>query len=96
MPISPKLRKHLVALRAAGTGSPDTYVFGEAPDRAFAQSTIYRRARADWEALFEAVDWIIAEQREFIAWWDNKVRAAQRPKKELSPSRDSFLSVAPG
>jgi hypothetical protein len=50
----------------------------------------------DWEALFEAVDWIIAEQREFIAWWDNKVRAAQRPKKELSPSCDSFLSVAPG
>jgi integrase len=50
VPITPRLRKYLVALRAAGTGAQDSYVFGEAPGVAFAQSTIYRRARADWKA----------------------------------------------
>ena len=32
-------------------------------------------------ALFEAVDWIIAEQREFIAWWDDAVREDSDPKR---------------
>jgi integrase len=50
VPITPRLRKHLVALRATGTGEPDSYVFGEAADAAFAQSTIYRRARQNWKA----------------------------------------------
>ena len=47
----------------------------------------------DWQALCDAVDWLIAEQREFVAWWKARVRAAQRPKK-LSQDADSFWTVA--
>jgi hypothetical protein len=31
-----------------------------------------RRMR-EWEALFEAADWMIAEIRDFVAWWDLNV-----------------------
>jgi hypothetical protein len=27
----------------------------------------------DWNALFEAVDWMIAEQRDFVTWWSDAV-----------------------
>jgi integrase len=53
VPITPPLRKHLVALRAEGTGAPDHYVFGETPTAAFASTTIYRRARNDWQRTYE-------------------------------------------
>jgi integrase len=50
VPITPRLRKHLVALRAVGDGAAESYVFGEASDTAFAPTTIYRRAREAWTA----------------------------------------------
>jgi hypothetical protein len=34
----------------AADASPDAFVFGEAPDAAFAYTTASRRARADWRA----------------------------------------------
>jgi hypothetical protein len=48
----------------------------------------------DWPALEEAVDAKIAEQFNFIAWWDAKVREAGQPTKELSGIADNSLSVA--
>lgn len=48
VPITLHLRKQLVALRAEGDGAPDAYVFGETPSKAFAPTTIYRRAREAW------------------------------------------------
>ncbi len=48
VPIDPRLRKLLLALRAVTTGTG--FVFGEAPEVAFAQSTISRAARAAWKA----------------------------------------------
>jgi integrase len=48
VPITLHLRRQLVALRAEGDGAADAYVFGETPTKAFAPTTIYRRARAAW------------------------------------------------
>jgi hypothetical protein len=33
----------------------------------------------DWNALLEAIDWMIAEQREFVAWWKASVRGKGQP-----------------
>jgi len=43
-------------------------------------------------ALFEAVDWIIAEQREFIAWWDDAVRGKGQPRKEMAQDAANSFS----
>jgi integrase len=48
VPITPRLRKHLVALRGVTSGVG--YVFGNAPSIPFGTSTRYRHARAAWEA----------------------------------------------
>jgi integrase len=50
VPITLHLRRQLSALQAETVEALDAYVFGEAPDRAFAPTSIYRRARADWAA----------------------------------------------
>jgi len=42
----------------------------------------------DWDALLEAVDWMIDEQREFVAWWKATVRGDGRPKKNVPSTRD--------
>jgi len=49
----------------------------------------------DWEKLFKAVDWLIEEQREFVAWWDASVRHNSRPITNAEPHYLSNYLSAP-
>src|SRR4029079_8372926 len=49
VPIAPHLRRHLVELRGDAIPPADRYGFGDLLGRAFAPTSIYRRARADWK-----------------------------------------------
>lgn len=42
----------------------------------------YAKKVKDWPLLEEAVEVKIQNQREFVKWWDDNVRANARPRKK--------------
>lgn len=42
----------------------------------------------DWEAGWKAVDWLIEEQQNFVAWWKTTVQRPGGDKKTKNHSRD--------
>lgn len=99
VPITPLLRKHLVALRAERDGAG--YVFGEAPDVPFAPTTVYRRARADWKTA--DLDSITLHEcrHSCISTWiaagiNLKVASAMAGHASISITLDRYGHVLPG